>query len=96
PNFDLTINRETVPLNDKGLFSVERELKVGANTYTFEHKGKIATYTVTRKVKVLQSVAPSGSVRVPGGTSIKVTVVASAGSTVTASLGGSSVRLKEV
>ena len=45
PNFDLTINGETVPLNDKGLFSVERELKVGANTFTFEHKGKTATYT---------------------------------------------------
>ena len=96
PNFDLTINGETVPLNDKGLFSVERELKVGANTFTFEHKGKTATYTVTRRVKVLQSVSPSGSVRVPGGTSIKVTAVAYAGSAVTASLGGSSVRLKEV
>ena len=55
PNFPLLLNGEKVSRNEKGVFSLEIELKAGENVFTFEHKTKTVTYKITRNIKIFQS-----------------------------------------
>lgn len=97
PTNKVTLNDKEITTDQSGYFSVSQELKAGLNTFTFAHKGKTVTYNITRQVKVLDkdSVAPTGSVAVDGGMKITVSVSAYAGSSVTATLGGSTITLAE-
>ncbi len=92
-NFDLFINGEKVKRDSNGAFMLTLELKVGLNTFKFEHKEKTITYNITRNVMVLKEVTPLGNVTVGGGMSITVTALAYEGSTVTATLGSTTVNL---
>ncbi len=89
----LKINGQAVELIGDGYFSVERELKAGENKFTIEHKGKTVTYNITYKIKLIDSVIPTGSVSASGGTILDVAVVAHKSANVTASLGGNSIKL---
>lgn len=95
PNFPLLLNGEEVTRNDKGVFSLEIDLAVGANTFSFTHKTKTVTYNITRNVKVIQSVAPEGSMTVEGDSTVPISVYAYKNSTVTATVGGATVQLYE-
>ena len=95
PNFPLTLNGKELQRNSEGVFSVEMDLEPGLNTFTFEHKEKSVVYKITREVVIIQEVSPSGSMTVEGSTQVGITVMAYSGSTITASLGGSSVTLTE-
>ncbi len=97
PTEKVTLGDKEITTDQSGYFSVSQELKAGLNTFTFAHKGKTVTYNITRQVKVLDkdTAAPTGSVTVDGGMKITVSVSAYAGSSVTASLGGSSITLTE-
>ncbi len=92
-NFDLTMNGEKVKRDANGAFMLTLDLKPGLNTFKFEHKEKAITYNITRNVMVLKEVTPLGNVTVGGGMSITVTALAYEGSTVTATLGSTTVNL---
>ncbi len=94
PNFDVTINDVKIIPTKSGEFLEDYDLNIGVNKFVVKHKGKTITYTITRTVKVLQSVSPSGNMTVEGGSRLLFEVVAYKGSTVTASLGGKTVTLE--
>lgn len=94
-NFDLTMNGTKVKRDSNGAFMLTMELEPGLNTFKFEHKEKTITYNITRNIMVLKEVTPLGNVTVGGGMSITVTALAYEGSVVTATLGSSTVTLKQ-
>lgn len=73
----------------------EANLKPGTNTFTFEHKEKKITYTITRDVQVLKEVYPAGSVTPIGGSKLTVTAIAYNTATVNATLNGQTITLKQ-
>lgn len=95
PNFQTTFNGQFVKVTDKGYFSYDAALKVGTNIFKISHKGKTVTYTVTRKVKLLESVTPTGTVEVDGGTFITISAKGYSGSLITAKVAGITVNLTE-
>lgn len=76
PAYDLLCNGTKLTVAKNGDFSVDCELEPGKNTIKFEHKGKTYTYTVTYKIKLLQSVSPSDDMSLPGGMIVEVSAVA--------------------
>lgn len=95
PLSPLKLNGKDVKREANGDFSFESELKVGKNEFSFEHKGKTHKYTITYEIKILESMTPTKSMEVPVGSNITVTATALKGSNVTASLGGTKVKLKQ-
>lgn len=95
PNFQVTLNGQTLEQDDNGYIGYEAELKAGANTFVFEHKEKKVTYTITREVQVLKEISPSGAVTPLGGSQLTVTAVAYNTATVKASLNGQTITLKQ-
>ena len=93
PNFELTLNGETVERTKYGYFSITKELKIGKNTFTFSHKGSSETYTVNYRYVVLKSYSPTANITMEGGTTLIVKAVARKGSTVTATLNGKTISL---
>lgn len=94
PNFPLLMNGKPVTLTDHGFFSLDVQLQPGKNTFTFEHKGSTVTYTVTYKIQVLQSIAPTKNLTLEGDSTLTLSGVARKGSVVTATLGGKTITLK--
>ncbi len=95
PNFKTTFKGQTVTVTEKGYFSFDAQLEIGTNTFKITHKGKTATYTVVRKVKLLESVSPVGSIEIDGDTSITLSVKGYSGSKITANIAGKTVNLIE-
>ncbi|MDD2363173.1 MAG: family 10 glycosylhydrolase, partial [Oscillospiraceae bacterium] len=95
PNFPLTMNNNPVTLTAHGFFSLDFDLAVGNNTYTFKHKGDTVTYNITYKVVVIQSVEPSKSLTLEGGTSIRINATAYKGSNIYAKLGNTTIKMKQ-
>lgn len=95
PNFPLTLNGQPVPLSDHGFFSLDLNLSLGQNTFTFEHKGKTITFTVTYKIVVLKSVEPASKLELDGGSAISVGAVAHKGASVYAKIKGTTISMKE-
>lgn len=93
PYFDALFNGEKLERDENGYFSMELELQPGQNTFTFKHKDQTVTYTITRVVKVLESISPQGNLTVNGGTEVTVSAMAYKDAKVTATLGGQSIRL---
>lgn len=89
----LTVNGAKVEMIDDGYFTFERTLKAGENVFVFEHAGKKLTYTITYKMKLIQSVSPQGDVSAPGGTTLDVVAVAHKSAKVTATLSGVTINL---
>lgn len=93
PNFPLLLNGEEVSRNEKGVFSLEIELKAGENVFSFEHKTKTVTYKITRNIKIFQSVAPEGSMTVEGDSIVTISAYAYKDSEITAKINGTKVKL---
>ncbi|MBQ9920266.1 MAG: hypothetical protein IJO49_05555, partial [Clostridia bacterium] len=94
PNFPLLLNGKEAKRTADGYFSLQLDLKVGKNTFKFEHKGTTKTYTVNYRYVVIKSYTPSSAMRLDGNSSIMVTVVARRGSAVKAQLDGKSFDLQ--
>lgn len=95
PNFKTLFNGKNVEISEKGYFSMDVDLKIGANTFKFTHKGKSVTYNITRKVEIIESVTPVGKIEVDGGTKIALSVKAYKGSQVVAKIGNKTIDLVE-
>lgn len=76
PNYPLTINGAELGRTDTGYFSVDKKLKNGTNTFTFEHKGVKKTYTVTYKNIIIRSINPTKEQLCDGDVQITVSAVA--------------------
>lgn len=94
-NFDVYFDGTKIELNKVGNFFIQKELNVGKNYFTIEHKGKKYSYSIERTVNVLKSVYNIGEITVEGGTQLSFTAVAYSGSDVYASIGGQTIKLKE-
>jgi len=95
PNFKTTFNGQNIEVTEKGYFSIDAALEIGTNTFKVSHKGTTVTYTVVRKVKLLESITPTGTLEVDGNTNITISVKAFTGSSVTAKINGTTVKLTE-
>lgn len=93
PDETLTINGETVELTNDGGFSVSVTLKVGKNTFTFEHKGESVTYVVNYRYVIMNYFSPEKAQIYSSGSTFSVAVYARTGSTVTASFNGETINL---
>lgn len=94
PDYPLLLNGAEVSRDAKGAFSVERDLTLGKNTFTFTHKEQTVTYTVQYDYVVIRSHSPDGDRRLDSGSSFSVVVNARVGSTVTATFRGKTITLK--
>ncbi len=92
PNFEVLYNGEPLETNDNGYFSVDAELEAGENVFTFSHKGRTATYTITREIRVIDSVLDQAAA-VAGGSQITVWAFAYEDASVTATLAGQTITL---
>ncbi|MBE6760835.1 MAG: N-acetylmuramoyl-L-alanine amidase [Ruminococcaceae bacterium] len=88
PNFPLLLNGKEAERTKDGYFSLQLDLKVGSNKFTFEHKGTIKSFNVNYRYVVIKSYTPSSALKQDGGAAIMVTVLARRGSTVKAVLNG--------
>ncbi|MEE1010772.1 MAG: hypothetical protein U0L11_01925, partial [Acutalibacteraceae bacterium] len=95
PAHALKCNGKVLEVAKNGDFSTDVELKAGENTVTFEHKGKVYTYKVTYKIKLLKSVSPSEAISVPGGMVVDVSAVAHKNATLTVTFNGKTYKMKE-
>lgn len=93
PAEPLTVNGTEIKRAEDGIFTYSVELKVGKNTFNFEHKGETHTYTVNYRYVIIKEYTPSGAQTYPSGSTIIVNVNARRGSTVTASFNGETVTL---
>lgn len=94
-NFPLTLNGEEVERDENGAFFLRIDLAPGANTFTFAHKEKTITYTITRQVQIIKEISPLGNVTINGGMDITISATAYEGASLTAKLGSLSVKLTE-
>lgn len=94
-NFDVYFDGEKIKLNDVGNFFFEKELSVGMNYFTIEHKGKKYNYSIERAVDVLKSASELGNITVQGGTTLAFSAVAYSGSKVYATVGSQTIELSE-
>ncbi len=95
PQFEVTINGTKVIPTKEGEFYEKYELKVGTNSFTIRHKGQEKRYSVVRKVKVFQSVSPTGKIEVDGGVELQVEAMAYRGSQVIATFNKKTIVLTE-
>ena len=94
-NFDVFFDGSKIKLNEAGNFYFVKDLKVGHNSFTIEHKGRQYKYSIERRVDVLKSIESDKDIRVEGGTKISLVAVAYSGARVTATIGGKTITLKE-
>ena len=95
PNFPLTMNGQSVKLSEHGYFAMDVKLNPGSNSFTFSHKGQTKTYLVTYKVIVIKSHSPSADIKVDGGSSLVLSMVARKNSNVYAMLNGKRISMKQ-
>lgn len=98
-NFPVLFNGEEIRLNDAGNFYFEKQLDDGLNTFTISHKDKTLTYNITRKITVLKSIgsaiADGKTLKVDGGTKIKLSARAYKGASVYGTVNGTTVTMTE-
>ncbi|MBM6920060.1 N-acetylmuramoyl-L-alanine amidase [Phocea massiliensis] len=92
---EVKLNGEVIEPSEKGGFSEWVDLKIGKNEIKLEHKGKTVVYTVERRVKIIDSVTPSQSMTVVGGTTLEIGAMAYKGASVSATLNGKTIRLTQ-
>ncbi|MBQ9846889.1 MAG: N-acetylmuramoyl-L-alanine amidase [Clostridia bacterium] len=96
PMHPLKMNSAEVKRTARGYFSFNVVLKEGKNTFTFEHKGKKRTFTVTYEAILIKRVAPRSDQQLNGGSVISVSVTARNGSIITATLNGQTIKLSQI
>ncbi len=98
-NFDVYFDGEKLELNEAGNFYFEKPLEIGMNTFSISHKDKYLYYNIERRINVLKSVGSAISegkvMHVDGETYISILAVAYKGANVTATINGTTIKLKE-
>jgi len=98
-NFEVLFNGQNVTLNSAGNFYFEEALDIGMNTFTIEHKGKVYQYRIERQIITIKELDPSiangKSLSVTGETKLEIACTAYKGATVTATLNGKTITLRE-
>ena len=98
-NFDVYFNGSRITLNSAGNFYFEEPLEIGNNTFTIEHKSKVYTYRIERKIITIRSLDSSiesgKTLSVNGATKLEIACTAYKGATVTATLNGKTISLKQ-
>lgn len=94
PLYPLTCNSKAIKLTKAGNFSIEYNLKVGENSFSFKQNGKSYNYNVTYKVQLLKSISPKGTLSAPGGTEIEITAIALKNSNVYATVNSKQIAMK--
>lgn len=94
-NFDVFLDGNKVEMKEPGSFRIQKDLKIGNNYFTLEHKGKKYEYSIERKVDVLRSVYDLGHITVDDGTTLSFSAVAYSGSNVYVTIGGETISLVE-
>lgn len=95
PAEPLTMNGQALERGTDGWFSIDVDLKVGKNTFNFEHKGEQKVITVNYRFVVINAYSPSGAQVFSSGSSFAVTVAARSGSKVSAVFNGQTIALTE-
>lgn len=92
PAFGITINGQTVPMDDNGYFSAQMELQIGTNTFTVSQQDQSYTFAITRKIQIFEGdISPTGTVNVDGGMQITITANVYEAADVYAVIGGTTV-----
>ncbi len=91
--YPLTINGKKITMVDDGYFAAETQLSPGLNKIELEHKGEKITYNITYKIKLIESVKPTGKLSSPGGSDIEIVVKAHKSAKLKATLNGKAVTL---
>lgn len=94
-NFDVFFDGNKITLNEVGNFFIQKDLAVGMNYFTIEHKGKTYSYSIERAVDVLRSAYSVGDITVEGGTRLSFTATAYSGAAVYVSVGDQTIQLTE-
>lgn len=98
-NFEVLFNGVQAVLNSAGYFFFREPLDIGVNTFTVEHKGTVYQYRIERKIITIKeldsSITSDKSLAVNGGSKVEIACKAYKGSTVTATLNGKTISLKE-
>ena len=95
PEFELLLDGKPVERTESGFFSMQKDLKVGDNVFTFTHKNTTRKIYVTYYYVVLKDVSPLENISLNGGSTLVIKANARIGSTVTATLAGQTVTLKQ-
>ncbi|MCL2088175.1 MAG: N-acetylmuramoyl-L-alanine amidase [Oscillospiraceae bacterium] len=96
PNFEVTINGQRIVTSREGEFSDTFALEIGNNFFTLSHKGSNVTYTVTKRVQIIQNINPgAGILKVDGETQLNLNVTAYSGAEITARFNGQTYRLTQ-
>lgn len=93
PEEPLSVNGNEIEIAADGTFSFNTTLQVGKNTFTFEHKGESATYTVNYRYVIMNYFSPEKEQIYISGSTVPVSVYARTGSTVTAKLSEETITL---
>jgi N-acetylmuramoyl-L-alanine amidase len=96
PKQKVTINNSDVTPSKSGEFYEKINLNIGLNIITLSHKGKDTVYKITRTVKVLKSISPTGTTKINGQSELSISAVAYKGSSVVAKINKNTVKLLEV
>lgn len=88
PEFEVTINNEPIIPTKTGEFLIDYNVDLGETSFNINHKGQSKTYKVVRKLKLLNSVEPTGNIALEGGSVVSLNVVAHRDAAVSASVGG--------
>ncbi len=96
PNFNVYFNGNKIELNEVGNFYIPKELNVGWNYFSIEHKGRQYNYSINRVVDVMKSVDSTAYVTVEGGTQLSFVAVAYSGSSVSVTINGTTIALQEM
>ncbi len=91
----LTLNGNAVERAADGSFTLDVELKIGPNTFIFEHKGETHTYTIRYNYVVIKAYSPSTKQQYDAGSSFVVVALCRIDSTnVTATFNGTTIPLE--
>ena len=95
PEFELLLDGKPVERTESGFFSMQKDLKVGDNTFTFSHKGTTRKIYVTYYYTVLKSVSPLENISLNGESVLVIKATARIGAKVTATFNGQTITLTQ-
>ena len=94
PTAQVTINGTVIPTDASGYFTVQMELRGGANQFIIEHKERRVTYSITREIEILREITPQGTLTADGSMDITITAIAHYGATVSATIAGTTIAME--
>ena len=92
---DVEINGKKVLMSPDGEFAAQFPLEMGKNLFVLSNKENSQLYSITRKLQILKEVSPNDTTRLNGGIALTVSALAYDGADVTATLGGTTIKLNK-